>query len=201
MDSLIARCVEEGAQPEQSMGPDTATSPDVQNLATMALLFGAAVLGGALNAVAGGGSFIGFPALLFAGISPVAANATNTVALWPGSIASALEYRSELNRSRSELVVLSASSLVGGAAGALLLLHTRESTFVALIPWLLLVATVLFTAGPTLSARFPRAEGRRPRRGECGRPAPHRGLWRLLWGRHGDSDPRDPRPGRVGQHP
>ncbi len=60
---------------------------------TLVFLFFAAALGGALNAVAGGGSFIAFPSLLFAGIAPIAANATNTVALWPGAVASAVAYR------------------------------------------------------------------------------------------------------------
>jgi uncharacterized membrane protein YfcA len=120
----------------------------------LALLFLAAAAGGALNAVAGGGSFIAFPALLFAGVAPVTANATNTVALWPGGAASAVAYRKDLAGPRSTLVVLSAASLVGGIAGALLLLKTRESTFVALIPWLLLVATVLFTGGGTLTSRL-----------------------------------------------
>jgi uncharacterized membrane protein YfcA len=121
---------------------------------TLVLLFFAAALGGALNAVAGGGSFIAFPALLFAGVLPVAANATNTVALWPGAVASAFAYRREMPSDRRVLLVLAGASLAGGAAGALLLLHTSESAFVALIPWLLLVATTLFTFGKRLTARF-----------------------------------------------
>jgi uncharacterized membrane protein YfcA len=132
---------------------------------TLVFLFFAAALGGALNSVAGGGSFIAFPALLFAGIPPVMANATNTVALWPAGLASAFAYRKELAGSRSTLVVLSVASFVGGLGGAVLLLKTRESTFVRLLPWLLLVATVLFTAGGKLTARLrtatisPRALG------------------------------------------
>ncbi|MGO8993973.1 MAG: sulfite exporter TauE/SafE family protein [Polyangiaceae bacterium] len=121
---------------------------------TLTLLFFAAALGGALNSVAGGGSFIAFPALLFAGVAPVVANATNTVALWPAGLASAFAYRRELTGSRSMLVVLSAASLVGGIAGAELLLKTSETTFVHLLPWLLLVATVLFTGGKRLTSWF-----------------------------------------------
>jgi hypothetical protein len=124
------------------------------SLLTLTLLFLAAAVGGGLNSVAGGGSFIAFPALLFAGVAPVAANATNTVALWPASLASAVAYRREVPGSRKVLVTLSIASLIGGTAGALLLLHTSESAFVQLIPWLLLVATSLFTFGKRMTARF-----------------------------------------------
>ncbi|HEY2512496.1 MAG TPA: sulfite exporter TauE/SafE family protein [Polyangiaceae bacterium] len=123
-------------------------------LLTLILLFLAAALGGALNAVAGGGSFIAFPALLFSGVAPVAANATNTVALWPAGVASALAYRNDLPGPRSMLLALSAASLVGGIAGAELLLKTKDTTFILLLPWLLFVATVLFTLGGKLTARF-----------------------------------------------
>jgi uncharacterized membrane protein YfcA len=110
------------------------------------LLFVAAILGGTLNSVAGGGSFIGFPALIFTGVPPINANATNTVALWPGSVASMRAYRKELaEQDRTLLLVLGGTSLVGGVLGALLLLRTPQSTFTLLIPYLLLLATLLFT--------------------------------------------------------
>jgi uncharacterized protein len=112
------------------------------------LLFIAAVAGGALNSVAGGGSFLSFPALLFTGIPPVQSNATNTVALWPGALASAIGYRNELAGEKPALVVeFVMISLLGGIAGAVLLLHTPQSTFMKMIPWLLLVATLIFTFG------------------------------------------------------
>ncbi len=123
-----------------------------------ALLFGAAFLSGALNSVAGGGSFISFPALLFAGVSPVIANATNTVGVWPGGVASAYAYRKDLQQPRVVLVALSVASFVGGGVGALLLLHTRETTFVHLIPWLLLLASAVFTGGGRITAKL-RARG------------------------------------------
>ena len=126
---------------------------------TLTLLFFAAALGGALNSVAGGGSFIAFPALLFAGIAPVIANATNTVALWPGGLASAFAYRHDLPGPRSTLIVLSIASFIGGIAGAVLLLKTSETTFVHLLPWLLLVATVLFTLGGKLTSRLRATAG------------------------------------------
>lgn len=118
------------------------------------LLFGAAMLAGALNSVAGGGSFISFPTLLFMGVPPIAANATNTVALWPGSVASVGAYRRELSAQRRELLLLGSVSLVGGLLGALLLLRTPPQIFVQLLPYLLLVATLLFAFGNTLTARL-----------------------------------------------
>lgn len=118
------------------------------------ILFIAAAGGGALNSVAGGGSFLTFPTLLFTGVPPIAANATNTIALWPGSVASTGAYRRELKASRSRIVPLSVISIVGGYAGAELLLHTPESTFEDLIPWLLLLATLVFAFGGPLLARL-----------------------------------------------
>ena len=114
------------------------------------LLFVAAILGGTLNSVAGGGSFITFPALIFTGVAPITANATSTVALWPGSVASIAAYRKELAaQNRRLLLILTGASVVGGVLGALLLLHTPQTTFVHLIPYLLLLATLLFTfSGP-----------------------------------------------------
>lgn len=112
---------------------------------SLVLLFLAAILGGTLNAVAGGGSFITFPSLIFSGVGAINANASSTVALWPGSLASLWAYRKELaTQRRSFLLVLGGTSLIGGTLGALLLLNTPSSTFVHLIPYLLLLATVLF---------------------------------------------------------
>jgi uncharacterized protein len=112
-----------------------------------AFLFFAAVAGGALNAVAGGGSFIALPALLYAGISPVAANATTTMALWPGSVSSAVAYRREIRLTGARLVVLSAVSVAGGLIGAILLVRTSDTSFMRLLPWLMLAAAVTFTFG------------------------------------------------------
>jgi uncharacterized membrane protein YfcA len=125
-------------------------------VATGALLFLAAAVGGALNSVAGGGSFVAFPALLFAGVPPVPANATNTIALWPGSLASAFAYRRELAAVRGALLPLAIASVVGGLGGSLLLLRTSNATFVQLVPWLLLFATLLFSFGAAISRRLGR---------------------------------------------
>jgi uncharacterized membrane protein YfcA len=114
-------------------------------------LFVAAVLAGAMNSVAGGGSFVSFPTLIFTGVPPIPANATSTVALWPGSAASVWAYRKQFPRNARLLVPLTLSSLAGGLAGALILLHTPQATFMHLVPYLFLVATLLFTFGKRLS--------------------------------------------------
>jgi uncharacterized membrane protein YfcA len=120
---------------------------------TAIFLFFAGALGGALNAVAGGGSFIAFPALLFAGVAPIAANATNTVALWVGVTASTGAYRKHLDISWRVMVPLTVTSLIGGIGGAYLLLHTPAQTFLRVLPWLMLGATLLFMFGSRLASR------------------------------------------------
>src|SRR5574337_1595791 len=100
------------------------------NIPSLITLFFAAMLGGALNSVAGGGSFISFPALILTGVPPIQSNATSTVALWPGSVASIGAYRREYGPQRQLLLLLGSISLVGGVLGALLLLHTPQRTFV-----------------------------------------------------------------------
>ncbi len=118
-------------------------------------LFIAAILGGALNLVAGGGSFITLPTLIFTGVPSKIANATSTVALWPGSVASVSAYRKELaTQNRVLLLVLGVTSLIGGLLGALLLLGTSQNTFVQLLPYLLLLATVLFAVSGPITTRL-----------------------------------------------
>lgn len=118
-----------------------------------ALLTALAALGaGVLNAIAGGGSFLTFPALVFAGVPPLAANATSAIAVSPGYLGSALGFKEELraipaNRLRREVLVAAA----GGLAGAGLLLITPDRVFSGIVPWLLLLATALFALGPRLS--------------------------------------------------
>jgi hypothetical protein len=121
------------------------------DIRTYIFLFIAGVLGGALNAVAGGGSFIAFPALLFSGVPPIAANATNTVALWVGVTASTGAYRKHLDISRRVMVPLAVTSVIGGIAGAYLLLKTPAHTFLHILPWLMLGATLLFAFGGRLA--------------------------------------------------
>lgn len=119
-----------------------------------AFLFVAGALGGALNAVAGGGSFIAFPALLFSGVAPVPANATNTLALWVGVTASGGAYWKRLKIARSVMVPLILTSLVGGLVGAILLIKTPAQTFLRVLPWLLLGATLLFVFGKYLTGKI-----------------------------------------------
>ncbi len=102
--------------------------------------------------MAGGGTFISFPALLNTGVPAVQANATNTVALWPGLAASTGAYLKRLNVPRRLLVPLLLTSVVGGLVGALLLLRTPQHTFLRLVPWLLLGGTLLFAFGNTIRA-------------------------------------------------
>src|SRR5579863_2208837 len=117
------------------------------------LLFIAAMLGGTLNSVAGGGSFVTVPSLIFTGVLPIQANTTSTVALWPGSVASIGAYRQEVAKiNRVVLVTLGLVSLVGGVLGAILLLSTSQSTFLYLLPYLMLVATLLFAFSPRITA-------------------------------------------------
>jgi uncharacterized protein len=111
----------------------------------------ASLLGGALNAIAGGGSFIAFPALLVTGIPPIPANATNTIAMWTGAAASTGAYRRQLNIPVRVMAPLVASSVVGGLIGAVLLLRTPAHTFLRMLPWLMLAATLLFTFGKKLA--------------------------------------------------
>ena len=117
----------------------------------LSLLLLAAFFAGALNSVAGGGSFLTLPALVFVGVPPVVANATGTVALLPGYAAGAWGFREDTQAppglSMARLIVL---SLIGGAVGAGLLLVTSNETFSVVVPWLLLVATLLFALGPRL---------------------------------------------------
>ena len=118
------------------------------------LLFSAGFFGGALNAIAGGGSFITFPALLLAGIPPISANATNTFASCSGYLSGAYALRGELKPHRKELLPILSISLVGGLLGAWLLLTTPENLFRKAIPWLLLFATLLFIFGGDIHRRL-----------------------------------------------
>lgn len=115
-----------------------------------ALLFLAGVLGGMLNAVAGGGTFITFPALVFTGVPPVAANATTTVAALPGYLAAAIGFRHDIAAMQgAPMVKLTLWTMFGGAIGSGLLLISSNQAFSVLVPFLLLLATVVFTwAGP-----------------------------------------------------
>jgi len=121
-------------------------------LLTSAVLAGAAFAAGVLNAIAGGGTFLTFPALVWAGVPPIAANATSALAVCPGYLGSALGFRGELAAlPRALLGREVALCALGGVAGALLLLVTPARVFSGIVPWLLLFATALFALGPRLA--------------------------------------------------
>ncbi len=126
-------------------------------LATLAMLLAAGVLGGAVNAVAGGGTFFTFPAMMWAGLDPLSANASNAVAIFPGHAAAVPAYRAELRAAGRALLPRCAIALLGGGLGAGLLLWAGQAVFAALVPWLLLAATLIFAAGPILRDRLERA--------------------------------------------
>jgi uncharacterized membrane protein YfcA len=121
-------------------------------MAAYFFLMAAGAGAGLINSVAGGGSFLTFPALVFLGVPSVVANATSTVALFPGVFASAWAYRNDFQRlEKIPLKPAVIASIGGGIAGALLLLFTAQRTFDAIIPWILLMATVALAAGPKFS--------------------------------------------------
>ncbi len=115
------------------------------------ILFLAGFLGGILNSIAGGGSFITFPALMFVGIPPIIANATNTFASCAGYLSGAYAFRKDIANDKQKLPLIVVLSFVGGSAGAWLLLQTPEQVFLQTIPWLLLFASLLFVFGGKLN--------------------------------------------------
>jgi len=115
------------------------------------LIFFAAVLGGGLNAIAGGGSFITVPTLIFVNVPATLASATNALSLWPGSISSAIALRNELSDQKQNVIFFGVTSLAGGVTGALLLIRTPNDTFVKLLPFFMLFATLMFVFGNTLT--------------------------------------------------
>lgn len=118
------------------------------------VIFVASILAGIINSIAGGGTLISFPALLWIGRDPIVANATNTVAIWPGSLSGAIGFRQELSTVRRWLLLLVFPSLLGGACGSWLLLRTPTSTFERLVPFLILGATLLLAAQEMITARL-----------------------------------------------
>lgn len=109
-----------------------------------ASIFGAGVVAGMINAVAGGGTILSFPTLLWAGLTPINANATNTVALVPGALAGFWGYRRDMRESQPRYFFLLIPSFIGGLLGGILLRYTPQQTFKTLVPFLILFATFLF---------------------------------------------------------
>jgi len=124
----------------------------------------ASLIAGVMNAMAGGGSFLSFPAMLAVGVLPIQANATNTVALWPGQLTSVAALRTDLRKDLLPVVI--GASVLGGVSGAVVLLKTKQLTFLHMVPWLLLVASLLFGLSGPVSKWLRRrsAEPHIPRR-------------------------------------
>jgi uncharacterized protein len=138
------------------------------------LIFLAALIGGAVNSIAGGGTLLTFPAIVWLGVPPISANATSTVALWPGSFGSMWAYRDEVRGARTWLIWFTAPSIAGGIVGAQLLLHTSPDRFDAIVPFLVLGATVLFLLQQPLSRRLVR---KAPDEQDAGNALPRPSVW------------------------
>jgi uncharacterized membrane protein YfcA len=121
------------------------------------VVFVTGFVAGSVNAIAGGGSVISFPILVYLGIGPIVANATSNVALWPGVVSASFGYRAEFRGGSKRYLWLAVPSLIGGVAGAAILLHTSQSVFESAAPYLVLFATVLLAAQDAL-ARLRRRE-------------------------------------------
>jgi uncharacterized membrane protein YfcA len=124
----------------------------------------AAFLAGVLNAVAGGGSFLSFPALLGMHMLPVQANATNTVAIWPGQLTSIAAYRADVRKNLGAAWLMGLAGLLGGTAGAVVLLSAPQKTFMHLVPWLLLGAALTFAVSAPVARALARLNAKRARR-------------------------------------
>jgi len=122
--------------------------------------FASAFAAGAINSVAGGGTLLTFPTLIWLGLNSVAANATSTVAIWPGSLGGMWGFRKELRTADRRMLALILPSLIGGIAGALLLRFTPPSIFDAVVPFLILFATILFMVQETVQRIFKTGEAR-----------------------------------------
>jgi len=122
-------------------------------------LITAAFLAGVLNDVAGGGSFLLFPAMLSMKILPIQANATNSVALWPGQLTSVAAYREDIRKNLRLAIPMGLAGLIGGTVGAVVLLSTPQMTFLHLVPWLLLVAASIFALSGPVSRWLARRRG------------------------------------------
>jgi uncharacterized protein len=120
---------------------------NAMDLPDIVLYFGLSAIAGAINAVAGGGTFLVFPVLILNGISAFSANILCTVSLWLGSVSSAIAYKGELRTDAKQLRIFIIISVLGSTLGTLTLLMTPEQTFSHMVPWLLLIATLIFTFG------------------------------------------------------
>ncbi len=128
-------------------------------LGQAALLAAAATAAGVINSIAGGGTLVTFPALLAAGVSPVAANATNTLAVWAGQLSGSLTYRKHLGEVRRTAVMLSIPSVIGGLIGSILLLKLPERAFEAVVPWLIVFACAVLALQDQVKGLIAKVRG------------------------------------------
>lgn len=126
------------------------------------LLFAAGIAAGAINAVAGGGTFIAFPTMVFTGVPPLAANASCSLSVWPAAVASVYAYRKQLLETKHLLPVMLTAGIIGGAIGSTLLLNTSEQHFSEMIPWLMLLATLVFIFGKPFNRWLEHYLGKHP---------------------------------------
>ncbi len=181
------------------MSPSNAVRPARgESLSHWAWLLAAAFVGGGINSVAGGGSFLTFPALLLAGVPAIPANATNNTAMWLGVVASARGYREEIRTYRSVVLPAILVSLVGSVGGAVLLLHTPPKVFERMIPWLLLFATVVFAISPLITRAHKPKEVHSP--WQLAAQFCVADLRRLFRRRHGNHDARHLDVFRAAEH-
>lgn len=161
-------------------GERLTTAPDLTPLRLAAIVAVAAV-SGVMNSIAGGGTLLTFPALVALGIPPLVANATSTVALWPGAVGSMWGYRRQLAGVRRWAIGFALPSLVGGGIGAILLERTPPARFDAIVPWLVLGATGLFIAQKPLMRWVARRDSRAPEMDDSQRTSTHPPGWVLAF--------------------
>ena len=147
------------------------------HLVRLLVAFVGALLAGVINSVAGGGTLISFPALVWMGVEPQAANVTCTVALWPGSLGGMIGFRRDLGDSRRWMLLLGSPSVAGGLLGAFWLLKTNPRTFAAIVPYLILFATILFALQEPITRRLRRSYEEGPPPVEASPRRPSRASW------------------------
>ena len=125
-------------------------------LAQLAVFFAVSFIAAAINSVAGGGTFLTFPVFIINGLTSAQANIMSTIALWPGVFASSYGYRGQMGLDKKRLIPLVIIGVIGGACGSLIFLSTPETTFAHIVPWLLLIATLIFTFGKYVVAGLNR---------------------------------------------
>src|ERR1700738_528934 len=137
-------------------------APDAHLALQLGILFAAAMVAGAMNALAGGGTVFGFPALRALGVPPLLSNATNALCVTPGHALAAVVYKREIARAPRRIITCTIAAGAGAVGGAWLLTITHAQTFATLAPWLLLAATLMFAFGPAVQKAMRRLAAAKP---------------------------------------